>query len=78
MELLSPESLAIVPLTIGLVAVIKSLGTLAQYAPVASVLTGAAPACFVAETIPKIVLGGTAIGLMAFGLYSGTKAVFAG
>lgn len=73
MEFLSPALLAIVPLTVGIVAVLRGIGIPTQYAPLASVCTGVALACFVVTTVPEVVLGGIAIGLMASGLYSGGK-----
>ncbi|MBX3498098.1 MAG: hypothetical protein KF889_01540 [Alphaproteobacteria bacterium] len=75
MDFLNPALLAIVPLTVGLVAVVKGLGIPSQFAPVASIVFGVGMACFVASSTSEIVLGGIAIGLMASGLYSGTRAV---
>ena len=75
MELLSPELLAIVPLTVGLVAALRGFGIPSQYAPVASILTGVALAFLVVTTVPEVILGGLAIGLMASGLYSGGKTI---
>jgi hypothetical protein len=65
----------VIPLTMGLAEAVKQLGLPAKYAPLSSVIIGMALACFVAPTVPTIFLGGIAVGLMASGLYSGTRAL---
>ena len=78
MEILTPEFLAIVPVTTGLVEVVKVTGLPDRFAPLASLLIGVGLAFFVADTVPAVILGGIAAGLMASGLYSGTRAMVTG
>lgn len=68
----------LVPFTIGLVEIIKGLGTPVRFAPVASVLIGIGLAFFVMHSIPAVILGGIAVGLMASGLYSGVRTMATG
>jgi len=69
---------ALVSLTVGLVEVVKGAGLPHRFAPVAAIFIGLALSCFVATSVPMILLGGIAVGLMASGLYSGTRAMVAG
>ena len=71
----SPEVLALVPLTIGVVEAIKAVGLDSRFAPFVSVVIGAALASLVLPFGAPVILGGIAIGLMASGLYSGTRAI---
>jgi hypothetical protein len=57
--------IAIIPLIVGLVQMVKGLGLDARYAPVASVALG----------VGGGILTGIAFGLSASGLYSGTNAL---
>jgi hypothetical protein len=75
MDFITPELVVTVPLTVGLVEAIKALGLPTKYAPVSAVLIGVGLACFVVSSVPAILLGGIAVGLMASGLYSGTRAL---
>ncbi len=71
--LFEPELLTLIPITIGLVEVVKVVGIPDRFAPVASLLIGVALAFFVMPTIPMVVMGGVVVGLTASGLYSGTR-----
>jgi hypothetical protein len=46
-----------------------------RFAPLASVLIGIGLALFVLPTVSMVLFGGIAVGLMASGLYSGTRAI---
>lgn len=69
----SPQALALIPLVVGLVEVVKNVGIPERFAPLASLVIGVALAFFVFPTLPMVILGGIAIGLMASGLYSGVR-----
>lgn len=71
---LSPISLALIPVVIGLVSVAKSYVS-SKWAPLISLVLGIGTAFFVpAATVGLTVLQGILIGLAASGLYSGVKA----
>lgn len=70
---LSPVSLALIPVVIGLVSVVKMYLS-SKWAPLASLLLGVGSAFFVpAATVGLTVLQGVLIGLAASGLYSSIK-----
>lgn len=71
----SPELLMLIPLTVGLVEVVKSLGIPDRFAPLASIFLGIGLSFFVMPSLPTVILGGIVIGLTASGLYSGTRAL---
>lgn len=70
---LSPMALALVPLVIGVVQVVK--GFVSDYwAPVLSLAVGIAASWLIpAETWQMTTLAGISIGLMASGTYSGAR-----
>lgn len=72
---ISQEVLALVPLTVGLVEVIKLTGLSERFAPLCSLFIGIGLSLFVMDTLSAVVLGGIAVGLMASGLYSGVRAM---
>ena len=73
--LITPALLALVPVVIGLVQGIRTLGLPDRYAPVASIVLGILGAfVFPAVTIPLTILSGIVVGLSACGLYSGVRA----
>lgn len=64
-----------VPLTIGLVEVFKTVGLPSRFAGLVSLLLGVGLALLVVPVGTSVILAGIAIGLMASGLYSGTRAI---
>jgi hypothetical protein len=76
---ISAQQLALVPLVIGLVSVVKSVGLDSRWAPAASLALGVGLIFLVpAATFALTVLGGLVIGLAASGLYSTAKTTAAG
>lgn len=78
MELLTfitPLHLALIPITVGLVEVVKRGGLPVRYAPVVAVVFGVAGSFSIGGAITEVILGGIVVGLSAAGLYSGTSAV---
>lgn len=70
---ISPVSLALIPVVLGLVSVVKTFLD-SKFAPLASILIGVGVAFFVpAASVGLTVLQGILIGLAASGLYSGVK-----
>ncbi len=77
---------AVVPLIIAIVALAKSLGLENRWAPLAAVLIGVLIMAGnqAAQVVPgfgdwyNVILWGLAAGLMAVGLYSGTKNTLGG
>jgi hypothetical protein len=72
--------IAIIPLIVGLVQMVKGLGLDARYAPVASVALGVGGGVLMflsggVTTLPEGILSGIAFGLSASGLYSGANAL---
>jgi hypothetical protein len=74
---ITQEVLALVPLTIGFVQVVKSAGLPEKYAPLVAMFVGVGFCLFVMNTLAAAVLGGIAVGLMASGLYSGVRTMAA-
>jgi hypothetical protein len=73
MELLSVANLALVPVVVGLVQVVKGFIN-SKYAPLCSLVFGiGVSSVFPDSTVAETVLSGIVIGLAASGLYSGTK-----
>lgn len=73
--LIEPIIFSLVPVVVGLVQVFKGTGLNSKYAPILAIILGMSLATFLAENIVGVVLGGIVVGLMASGLYSGTKTV---
>ena len=70
---LTPISLALIPVVLGLVSVVKMYLD-ARWSPLVSIVVGIAAAfVFPAVTVPLTILQGVLMGLMASGLYSGVK-----
>lgn len=67
--------IAIIPLIIGLVEVLKRIGLPKKLTPLASLILGIAAGIYYIypEDIKKGILIGVMVGLSASGLYSGTK-----
>jgi hypothetical protein len=74
---ITQEVLALVPLTVGFVQVVKTAGLSDKYAPLVSMIVGVGFSLFVMDTLASVVLGGIAVGLMASGLYSGVRTMAA-
>jgi len=74
--ILSPLSLTSVPIIVGVVSVLKTIGLPSKWAPLISLILGLGVAVLVETTLPVRILGGLLIGLSASGLYSGAKASF--
>lgn len=73
----TPALLALVPVVIGLVSILKVSGVPSRFAPALSLLLGIAGSFLIGGvTIAATVLGGVVVGLMASGLYSGGAATF--
>ncbi len=69
---------ALVPVVVGLVEVCKRLGLPTRFAPVLALVFGVlakAAQVYLSRANQDILLGGVATGLMAAGLFSGTRAV---
>lgn len=74
---LSPLSLALVPIVMGLVSISKGYMD-ARYSPLLALVLGIAGSFLIPEaTWQMTTLAGLVIGLMAAGVYSGAKATFA-
>ena len=65
----------ITPITIGIVQAIKTLGLADRYIPIFSIITGVALSFLGSDPLQATVLQGIAVGLLACGLWSGTKKV---
>lgn len=74
MELSTPE-LALIPVIVGLVEVVKGVGVDSKYAMVISLALGVAIVGLLETFSATSVLAGVVVGLSASGLYGGTKAV---
>lgn len=75
---LTPFAVAAIPVTVGLVAVLKGIGLPSRWAPVASIALGALLISLIAPVWQVIVAQGIIVGLSASGLWSGAKATFQG
>jgi hypothetical protein len=74
--ILSPLTLATIPIIVGVVSVLKTVGVPSKWAPLISLVLGLGVAVLVETSLPIRILGGLIIGLSASGLYSGAKASF--
>lgn len=71
---ISPTLLALVPVVMGLVQVVKRLGLPTRFAPILSIAFGIAGAFVVAPaTVGITIILGIIVGLTASGLYAGGK-----
>lgn len=67
---ITPAFLALVPIVVGLVEIVKGVGLPARFAGLASLLLGIGGAFLIGGAISEVVLGGLVVGLTASGLYS--------
>lgn len=74
---LSATFMFLVPVIIGLVMAFRKVGLATKFAPILSIVTGIALAYFFVDQSTASVLQGVVAGLMASGLWSGTKATLA-
>lgn len=69
------ETIASIPVVLGLIEVLKTLGLPSKYAPLASVILGIAIAFLSGGVTTVTTLAGITYGLSASGLYSGAKTI---
>lgn len=73
MEILTAGLLFLVPVVIGLVAVLRTAGLPVRVAPLTAIVLGILGAVALQGFSAAVVIAGIVIGLSASGLYSGTK-----
>lgn len=72
---ISATILALVPILIALIEVLKIAGLPSRYAPLFSLVLGVTGAAAVTMSVsPTTIVSGLVVGLSASGLYAGTKA----
>lgn len=71
----SPLIVAIVPVALGIVQIVKSVGLDSKYAPIVSVVAGIGLVALTGVAWQAVIAQGLIAGLAASGLWSGTKAV---
>jgi len=69
----SPLIVAIIPVVIGLVQVVKQVGLPTKFAPLASIVLGFGLVALTSVTWPVAIVQGIIVGLAASGLWSGSK-----
>lgn len=74
----TPIVVACIPITVGLVAIVKGVGLPSKYAPIASILVGVGLVALTTVVWQVVIAQGIIVGLAASGLWSGTKATFQG
>lgn len=74
---LSPIILAAVPVVIGVTAAIREIGIPSKYAPLLAIAFGMTFMSLTGIVWQVAVVQGIIVGLMASGLWSGSKALFA-
>jgi hypothetical protein len=74
---LSAIAIGAIPVVVGLVAVVKSVGLPSRFAPVASIAVGIGLLSLTGLAWQAFVVQGIIVGLAASGLWSGGKALFA-
>jgi hypothetical protein len=74
MDFLSPQVLALVPVVIGLVEVIKRVGLNERYLPITAIILGVVGAVAIIGYSPETIVGGIVLGLSSVGLFSGVRA----
>lgn len=67
------ELLILIPVTIGVVQVIKELGVQNRYAPLVSLVIGVAGVFLLGDISKAAIIQGLIVGLVASGLWSGVK-----
>lgn len=65
---------ALLPLIIGLVAMVRTLGLSRRLLPVASLAFGIGAAFLATDNVKQAIVTGVALGLASSGLYAGVKA----
>lgn len=73
---LSPLALAAAPLVLGLVAVIRQVGLPSRFAPLGSIILGIGLVALTGIEWQAFIVQGIIVGLVASGLWSGSKALF--
>jgi hypothetical protein len=73
MEIVNASFLALIPVVVGLVHVVRKVGLSTKYAPVVSLAFGVVCAYLVGGSATTVIISGIVVGLSASGLYSGTK-----
>lgn len=71
---LTPQIVVVLPLVLGLVQVAKMSGLNSKYAPLLALALGIAGCALIVGIDTKAISDGLMVGLMASGLWSGTKA----
>lgn len=74
----SPLVLACIPVTLGLVQVVKGVGVPDRFAPIASIAFGIGLVALTGAVWQVAIASGIVAGLSASGLWSGSKAVAQG
>ena len=74
----SPLIIAIVPVILGLVQVVKSVGLPSKFAPLASLVIGVGLVALTGASWQADIVQGIIAGLAASGLWSGSKSTFEG
>lgn len=72
-QIVSASFLALIPVVIGVVAVVRKVGLARRYAPLASIVIGILGCSLLGGSWTEVILAGVIVGLSASGLYSGTK-----
>lgn len=72
---LTTQLAALVPLVMGLIQVFKSVGLPTKFAPLVSLVLGVIATTSIGFVDIESILGGLLVGLVASGLWSGTKNV---
>lgn len=75
---LTPLVVAAIPITVGLVQVVKAISLPDRFAPLASILIGCGLVALTTLTWQIVIAQGIIVGLCASGLWSGTKTTFQG
>lgn len=78
MEFVTPLALALVPVVIGLVEVVKLVKVPDRYLPIAAIILGILGNLVITGTTGFSIIGGIVIGLLAVGLFSGTRSTITG
>lgn len=75
---LTPQVLALVPIVIGLVEVIKRIGLVERYLPITAIVLGVVGVGALTGFSAVSVIEGIVIGLSSVGLFSGGRATIQG
>lgn len=78
MDFLTPAVLALIPVIVGLVQIVKGIGLNARYLPLVAVVLGIA-GVFALDGMTSVnAVGGIVVGLSSVGLFSGTRSTVQG